>query len=76
MTFTAQRGLREKTQTNHCLIKKIARIRVHIRKVRAILEYLAEDGGLEPPNAGIKIQCLTDLANPLHEIEIIALSSV
>jgi hypothetical protein len=25
---------------------------------------LAGDDGLEPPNAGIKIRCLTNLANP------------
>ena len=45
------------------------RIKSPLRYRCAMLAFLAGDAGLEPTHAGIKIQCLTNLANPLQFTE-------
>ena len=40
------------------------RIKSPLRYRCAMLAFLAEDDGFEPPHVGIKIRCLTNLANP------------
>jgi hypothetical protein len=33
-----------------------------------LLNYMAGDAGLEPANDGVKVRCLTDLANPQESL--------
>lgn len=51
-----------------CIIqKKLPSNFIYIKKIKET-QHLAEDEGLEPSHDGIKIRCLTNLANPLQRV--------